>query len=729
MIVNVVQMLKTTKGFFLIFLFFTLIAFITYQNISSLMAESEGRQHAIELFSALEELQAGLKDMGSPEGKKRVDDAIGALQNLVRNNQDQQNRLSELRRLTGQRTETGPEEDLNGEIQKIISEMSDLQRQQLRQWEASGTAGVPDTRAIVILASLIGMLVVMLSLTLSRRELAQRRKAEETVKLLSTAVGQVTDLVLVTDAEGTIQSVNKAAEETMGYPAAKLIGKSREVLLSDREGDSSSTEDPKAPRPEEPFQAEVVGRKKSGELFTLHETVTPILETDGRITHFVSTGKDLTYQKSLEEKVDRLTHYDPLTGLPNRELFIEHLSRVIERTPKDSRIVAVMVADIDRFKLLNDVFGSDAGDELLKTVAARLTESLGESGFVARVGSDEFGAAVEGLTTTADAIHIATRMLKDVSRPIAVRGKNLFVTLGVGIALYPVNGANPVMLTKNAEAAVSQAKFRGRNNYQFYSKDITTKASAQLNLENNLFTALHNKEYLLNYQPYHELIAKKIAGAEALIKWKHAKLGLVAPAEFIPTLEDTGMIIDVGEWVLRTACRQLKEWDTRRSSFPVSVNLSGNQFRHKYLVNMVDGAIKDFSLDPGRLALEVTESTFMHDLDSACAVLKKLKDLGISISVDDFGTGYSSLSYLKKLPVDIVKIDRSFIKEVATDPDAASVVTAIVAMARSLNLKTIAEGVENEEQWKVLRLLRCDMGQGFYFSPPLPPDEIEKYLY
>jgi len=309
-----------------------------------------------------------------------------------------------------------------------------------------------------------------------------------------------------------------------------------------------------------------------------------------------------------------------------------------------------------------------------------------------------------------------------------LRGEEIILSLAVGIAMYPDDGRDAETLLRNANIALTKAKSEGRNNYQFFTENSTHQASEIMFMEKRLYSALKNHEYHVNYQPYGDMTTRRIGGAEALITWKSKKHGLVSPAKFIPMLEDSGMIIDVGNWVLRTACRQIREWDRGAMQFPVAVNLSLSQLRHKDLVSSVKQSIDEFGIDPSHLTLEVTESICIDDLDFASVILKKLKNIGVAISIDDFGTGYSSLSYLKKLPVDNVKIDMSFVKDITTDPDAASIVSAVTTLARNLNLKTIAEGVETEEQWRILRLLRCDMGQGFYFSPAVPAPAISKIV-
>ncbi|MHB8846407.1 MAG: putative bifunctional diguanylate cyclase/phosphodiesterase [Nitrospirota bacterium] len=322
-----------------------------------------------------------------------------------------------------------------------------------------------------------------------------------------------------------------------------------------------------------------------------------------------------------------------------------------------------------------------------------------------------------------DVILFVKMIMKNIPQIIMSGGEEISVTMAVGISMYPDDGRDAHTLMKNADIALSKAKGQGRNHYQFYTADMNVGVTELVFMERRLADALKNKEYMLTYQPYCSPSSGRVAGTEALLKWKNEEFGLVSPVKFIPMLEETGMIIDVGKWVLRTACEQIRTWDRDKAALPMSVNLSGSQFRHEFLAEMVENTIREFGIDPRRLTLEITESIFMKDQEFAIKVLQRLKAVG-----DDFGTGYSSLSYLKKFPVDYVKIDQSFVADVATDPDATSLVTAIINMAHSLNLKTIAEGVETEDQWKVLRLLKCDMAQGYYFAPALPPAEVETFL-
>jgi diguanylate cyclase (GGDEF)-like protein/PAS domain S-box-containing protein len=585
------------------------------------------------------------------------------------------------------------------------------------------------------------------------RDITERKRVEEEMKNLSMSVEQSTDWVVITDREGNIEYINKAVEKITGYKREELIGENPRIWRSGKQNKKFYKKLWDTILSGSPFPAIFINRKRNGELFYLNQTITPLRDEQGNITHFVSTGKDITEQKFMEEKLNHLAYYDALTELPNRNLFIDRLKQGLARADFHRRLVAVLVIDIDRFKFINDTFGLDTGDNILKKVAGRLAASVREGDTVARLGSDEFGIVLIDIAHSKDIIFVVEMIMKNVSQTIKFNGREIVLTLSIGISVYPDDGKDVHELIKNAELAFSKAKQQGRKTYQFYTADMNVKASEFVLMEKHLFNALKNDEFILYYQPYWDINTKKIVGMEALLRWQSREFGLVLPGKFIPVLEETGMIIEVGEWILKTACRQVMEWHDKGypkipvslnlsysptvspasnipvyPEIPVSVNLSLIQFRQKDLTEILERIIRESGVDPKLLTMEITESTFMQDIEFTSSVLKKIKDMGISISVDDFGTGYSSLSYLKRLPIDNLKIDISFIRDIATDPDTASIVTAIISMAHTLNLKTIAEGVETEEQWKILRLLRCDMGQGYYYSPPLPAKDLEKIL-
>ena len=430
-----------------------------------------------------------------------------------------------------------------------------------------------------------------------------------------------------------------------------------------------------------------------------------------------------------EKHINRLAFQDTLTELPNRRLFIEDLRRKIANAHQNNTRLSLLFLDLDGFKIINDTLGHDAGDLLLQAVAQRLGDLVRTDDMVARLGGDEFTILLEGVSRSEDAAGVAGKILEDLSRPFTLDDKEVFVTGSIGISLYPSDGNDIGSLIKNADTAMYRAKEHGRNNYQFYTADMGAKALERLVLESHLRKALERDEFTLHYQPQIELQTGHITGFEALLRWDHPELGLVSPGEFIPLLEETGLIVRVGEWVLRTACEQNKRWQNAGlGPFRISVNLSGRQLSDSYLAGSVAGILERIGLDPTLLELEITESAIMSNTQIAGETLEALHAQGISLAVDDFGTGYSSLSYLKRFPINTLKIDRSFVRDIPGDADDAELVKTIIAMARSLKLEVIAEGVEHTDQLVFLRDQGCMIMQGFLFSRPLPVDDIEEFL-
>jgi diguanylate cyclase (GGDEF)-like protein/PAS domain S-box-containing protein len=560
------------------------------------------------------------------------------------------------------------------------------------------------------------------------RDVTEQRRSEELLKKLALTVEQAADLVVITDRTGKVEYVNRAVEGITGYARDEFIAGGMALMHADERAAALYTEIWETALAGRTFQTEAPCIKKNGETVYLDEVATPIKDGAGRVTHVVFTGSDLTPIRLMQDKLDYLASYDALTGLPNRTLLAGRLCRELAAEKPCKGPLAVLAIDIDRFKYLNETYGLDAGNKVLKQVAESLSVSVNKGDTVGRLGSDEFGIVLHDVGRPSDVVLFVKMIMKNVPQIIMSGGEEIPVTLAIGIAVYPADGTDAPTLMKNADTALSKAKDLGRNRYQFYTPDMNTGISELVFMERRLTDALMNKEYVLSYQPYYHLSTKKVAGAEALLRWNNDEFGLVSPVKFIPLLEETGMITGVGEWVLMTTCRQIREWTNGTSHLPISVNLSPTQFRHEYLVETVEKAVRELGVDPRRLTLEITESIFMKDHDFVISVLRRLKNIGVSISIDDFGTGYSSLSYLKKFPVDSIKIDQSFVKDVAADPDTTSLVAAIITMAHGLNLKTIAEGVETEQQWNLLRLLKCDMAQGFYFSPAVSAKEFEKLL-
>jgi diguanylate cyclase (GGDEF)-like protein/PAS domain S-box-containing protein len=439
--------------------------------------------------------------------------------------------------------------------------------------------------------------------------------------------------------------------------------------------------------------------------------------------------RDITERKRTEERLSYLAQYDPLTGLPNRALFLDRLKQAVTRARREGRLAAVMFLDLDRFKEINDNLGHSVGDEVLVEVAKRLMAHLREVDTIARLGGDEFTIVIESFSSADQVNAIAEKILEAFSRPMHAAAQEVYMTCSIGIAICTSQYEDVDALLKNADIAMYHAKQEGRNNYQLYSDAIRSGTSEKLSLEAKLRHALEREEFVLVFQPQVDILSCRIIGAEALIRWQSQELGMVPPGRFIPLAEETGLIVPIGEWVLQSACRQNKAW--QQAGLPplrVSVNLSPRQFRQRDLLERIVGVLEQTGLDARYLELEITEGTVMHRFEEVMLTLERLDQIGVGLSIDDFGTGYSSLSYLKRFPVHKLKIDQSFVRDITTDADDAAIVGAIVAMSRSLGLRSIAEGVETEAQLEFLRRLQCDEYQGYLFGRPVPPGEFGKLL-
>jgi diguanylate cyclase (GGDEF)-like protein len=439
------------------------------------------------------------------------------------------------------------------------------------------------------------------------------------------------------------------------------------------------------------------------------------------------------YERDLEELVKRRTEelnhavsHDDVTGLPNRVLFNDRLSQAISAARKSGQTLAVMFLDLDRLKIVNDSLGYAAGDRLLRAVAVRVGGCLGESDTVARFGGDELALLFTSARGAGDAAGAAEGVLEALRNPVELDGHEVYVTASVGVSLFPHDGDDAETLLSSAVAAMYRAREQGGNCYRFYSPDMNEEALRRLSLECDLRRALERGEFVVHYQPQVELASGRFVGAEALVRWQHPRLGLVSPAEFIPLAEATGMIVPLGEWVLRTAVRQCGDWQGRGlGPLRVAVNLSPRQFQQPDLVEAVRGSLLEAGLDPRQLELEVTESSVVSNREAAVATLSEIRGVGVRVAIDDFGTGHSSLGYLKHLPVDTLKIDRSFVRDLATDPNDEAIVAAVVKLGHSLGLKVKAEGVEDEAQSRLLGALGCDEAQGYLFGRALPAEEFE----
>ena len=469
--------------------------------------------------------------------------------------------------------------------------------------------------------------------------------------------------------------------------------------------------------------------RPDGSVHWVHEQADIVRDAAGEAVSMVGVVQDITERKTSEERIQYLAYYDALTGLPNRALFMDRLQHAVIDADRRERLVGVMFLDVDRFKDVNDSLGHETGDQLLKAVAERLTVVVRKGDTVARLGGDEFTIILAGMAHVDDAAHVAQKVLEVFEQPFHVAQRELHMTASVGITLYPFDDSNFSHLLRNADIAMYRAKEAGRNTYQFYTAEMTAKANERLALKNDLQRALRQHEFSLVYQPIVSLREGRILGVEALLRWRHPERGLIAPDQFIGLAEETGFIVALGEWVLHAACQQCVVW--HRRGFPelqMAVNLSARQFRQAHLADTVRTVLEQTGLDARRLELELTESVLLEHDETTAGSLRTLSNAGVSLVIDDFGIGYSSLSYLRRFPIRTLKIDRSFTRGIPTDPDSSAIAASIITLAHSLGMQVVAEGAETVEQLEFLRRQGCDAYQGFHFSKPLPPDDMERLL-
>jgi diguanylate cyclase (GGDEF)-like protein/PAS domain S-box-containing protein len=566
-------------------------------------------------------------------------------------------------------------------------------------------------------------------LLLVGQDITERKKAEAQMQKLSRALEQTADAVMITDRHGVIEYVNPTFEQVTGYGLAEAVGRRPNLLKSGRQGPGFYDKLWKTIEAGEVFNDVFINRRKDGSLYYEEKTITPLTDADGRITHFVATGKDITERMQVQERLAYMAQHDPLTELPNRALLLDRLKQSLAGARWRDRRTAVLFVDLDRFKTINDTLGHEAGDRLLQQLAARFQASVREGDTVARFGGDEFVILLDDVASADDVAGVAQKVLQALAPPFRVDHQTLYVTASIGVSLFPNDGEDAGELLKNADIAMYRAKELGKNTYQFYSADMSARAFERLTLESSLRRALDREEFRLHYQPQVDVETGAIVGVEALLRWQHPEFGLVMPSDFIPLLEETGLIVPAGEWVLRTACVQLAAWHAQgRPELRLAVNLSPRQFQARDLATVVREALAGFDGDPGRLELEITEGVLVRHAPAAVEAIEALHALGTRMAIDDFGTGYSSLSYLRRLPIDTIKIDRAFVRDIPHDPDDSAITAAIIALAQSLKLETIAEGVENAAQRDFLRARGCRLMQGYLFGRPQPPEEITRLL-
>ncbi|MCK9374464.1 MAG: EAL domain-containing protein [Sulfuricurvum sp.] len=558
--------------------------------------------------------------------------------------------------------------------------------------------------------------------------ITERKKAENELRKLTQAVEQSPSSIIITDREGKIEYVNTIFTETSGYLPGEAIGKNIEEIQTNPMEEKSCDEILDYVTGGHLWHRELMSHRKDGTESIESVKISPIYDTDGTITHCMVVKEDITEKKRAEERIHYLANFDILTGLPNRVQLEERLKYSIEIAKRHNGELAVMFLDIDHFKDINDTLGHHIGDMLLVEMAKRFQSILREEDAVSRLSGDEFVFMVSH-TNLQGIIYVVQKLLETIATPLTIELNELMVTASIGIAIYPMDGSDNETLTKNADAAMYQAKQDGRNSYRFFTKAMQERSARNLQLSNALHHALERGQLHIVYQPQISLVEDRVIGAEALLRWSHPELGNISPAEFIPLAEDIGLILPIGEWVLRNAIREAKGWREKGlSPMVVAVNLSAVQFRHPRLPEVITKILDEVGLPSRYLELELTEAVAMHNPQGAISVMDHLHDLGIRMSIDDFGTGYSSLSYLKQFKVYKLKIDQSFIREITDDSDDKAIVNAVISMAHSLGLQTIAEGVETVEQLDYLHKQGCDEIQGYYYSKPLLPDDFEIFV-
>lgn len=531
--------------------------------------------------------------------------------------------------------------------------------------------------------------------------------------------------IIITDAASRIQAVNPAFTDITGYAQDEVVGKTPALLRSGRHEADFYRNMWKCLLEEGAWSGEVWNRKKSGEIYPEWLNITAIRDQQGRLRQYVGLFTDITEYKEAEEKLRYQAYHDPLTDLPNRLLYGEHIELALPQAQRRQQMCAVMMLDLDHFKNINDTYGHDFGDKLLIAVAARLRESVRREDTLARMGGDEFTFLLPLVDDIKDVARVAEKILANFKQPLLIEEQDLFITPSIGISMFPNDGKNAEDLLKNADSAMYRAKESGRNSYQFYRADMNAQAQERLGLENDLRMAVERNELLMYYQPKVSLHDNKIVAAEALIRWNNPQRGFVPPGEFIPLAEDNGMILQIGEWLLWEVCRQVKRWQDEGMETPrIAVNLSGRQFQRQNLPELLGTIIAETGIKPADIELELTEGIVMGDAENNIDMLMILKRMGFSLAIDDFGTGYSSLSYLKRFPIDVLKIDYSFVRDIVTDPNSAELVRGVIGMAHGLRLEVVAEGVETVEQVAFLREHACDLIQGFLFSRAVSADDF-----
>ena len=546
-------------------------------------------------------------------------------------------------------------------------------------------------------------------------------------RLLIRAFELSNEMIIITDRDSNILFANPAVKDIMGFNPEELIGKKTATCKPAITSEEDLEEFHKKIKEGKPFPWLFVGRKPNGEIYHLEMFITPITTKSGEVTHFVLTGRDITRERNLQEKLKDLIYNDPVTGLPNKLYLQEMVKTSIEKSKIREEKITLLYLDIWGFSEINSTFGFDKGDQVLREVASRLKNVVGANNLVARIGGDEFAVLIEGIKVEDEIRYWLTKIFDAFREPLRIDGDEIYLDLNIGVAVYPDSSGEKELLSQ-ADAALKNSKRDGAGNYRFFTEEMTQKMSKKLVMDNRLREAVKNMDFMLYYQPQVDLNNGEIIGFEALLRWSDEKLGWVSPADFIPELEALGLIIEVGEWVIDRSSRDLEKFIRIKEDLRLAVNLSPYQLKRDIFLEKIIKRVENFEVSPHHYVFEITESAIMFNIDEIGYELDILRDKGIMIDIDDFGTGYSSLSYLKKLPIDHLKIDRSFVIDIPGNRDSEAIVRAIITMAKALDIGIIAEGIETREQLEFLKNLGVEHAQGFFFSKPLPLENAIKLL-
>ncbi|WP_244161357.1 EAL domain-containing protein [Trichlorobacter thiogenes] len=558
----------------------------------------------------------------------------------------------------------------------------------------------------------------------SIRDITERKKSEDFLRKLTHGIENSASAVLITDVHGAIEYVNKKFTQLTGYTPEEAIGKNPRILKSDVTPREVFDNLWRTILSGEEWRGELLNRRRNGEVYWSIASISPLHNEDGEITHFIANVEDINERKNAEATIERLAYYDPLTDLPNRRMLQDRLDLALRRSRRQAIGAALLYLDLDSFKHINDSMGHPAGDKLLREMASRFTKTLRDDDVVCRLGGDEFAVILHDIRHDQDVVPIAQKLVDVAAEPMQLEGREVVVTSSVGIAMYPKDGADAKVLGKHADIALYHAKAEGKNTFRFFSEELNNSFRDRIAMEHGLRHILDRGELELHYQPKVSVATGQVIGVEALLRWNSPEFGMVSPMRFIPLAEETRQIIPIGEWVLRTACQQQLLWQQQGIQLSMAVNLSAVQFKSPALIERIAALIDETGIQPENLELELTESALVDKPDDAVRVLEQLRSLGCGISIDDFGTGYSSLSYLKNFPVTILKIDRSFVRDLAHNSGDRAIAQSVVSLATNLDMKTVAEGVEEQEQLEILQQIGCTYIQGFIHSRPVPADQI-----